>query len=106
MHYDTIRRCVPGSRFTDHARREMDTEPFGRIVADEILAALDSGEIIEEYSDDVPYPSCLIFGRTQTGRPLHIVCAPVEEEGRLIIITVYQPDPTRWEADWRRRKQR
>ena len=106
MHYDAIRRCVPDSRFTDHARREMDTEPLGRIVADEILDALDSGKIIEEYPDDAPYPSCLLLGRTQSGRPLHIVCAPVLEEGRLIIITVYQPDPARWETDWQRRKPR
>lgn len=84
----------------------MDSELLGRIVVEEILAVLDSGEIIEEYSDDVPYPSCLILGRTQQGRFLHIVCAPVQEEDRLIIVTVYQPDPTRWEADWRRRKPR
>ena len=84
----------------------MDTEPLGRIGVEEILAVLDSGEIIEEYREDIPYPSCLILGRTQPGRPLHVVCAPVPEEGRLIIITAYQPDPTRWEADWRRRKPR
>jgi len=104
MHYDTIRRCVQGCRFTDHARREMEMEPLGQISTDEILAVLDSGEIIEEYGDDVPYPSCLILGRTRADRPLHIVCAPVLDEGRLIIITVYQPDPTRWEDDLRRRK--
>ena len=84
----------------------METEPLGPISTDEILAVLDSGEIIEEYVEDVPYPSCLILGRTRAGRPLHIVCAPVLDEGRLIIITVYQPDPTRWEDDWRRRKLR
>jgi hypothetical protein len=106
MHYDAIRHCVPGCRFTDHARREMDTEPLGRIVVDEILEVLDSGEIIEEYPDDVPYPSCLVLGRTRKDRPLHLVCAPVLEEGRLIIITTYQPDPARWETDWRRRKLR
>ncbi|MDR4465687.1 MAG: DUF4258 domain-containing protein [Nitrospira sp.] len=106
MNYDTIRQCVQGCRFTDHARREMETEPLGRISVDEILEVLDSGGIIEEYPDDGPYPSCLIFGRTQEGRPLHVVCAPVVDEGRLIIITVYQPDPARWEADWRRRKAR
>lgn len=106
MDYDAIRRCLPECRFTDHARREMETEPFGRILTDELLAALDSGEIIEEYADDVPYPSCLVFGHTPGGRPLHVVCAPVTEEGRLIIITAYQPDPVRWEADFRRRTPR
>ena len=42
MNYDAIRRSLPGYRFTDHARREMDTEPLGRIGVEEILAVLDS----------------------------------------------------------------
>jgi hypothetical protein len=58
----------------------MEAEPLGRILTDEILAILDSGEIIEEYADDVPYPSCLVLGRTRTGRALHVVCAPEMEE--------------------------
>jgi hypothetical protein len=106
MNYDAIRQCLPGCRFTDHAKREMEAEALGPIATEEILAALDSGEIIEEYPDDVPYPSCLILGHTQSGRPLHVVCAPVVEEGRLVIITTYQPDPMRWEPGFRRRKPR
>ena len=84
----------------------METEPLGCILMDEVQAAIDTGEIIEEYEDDVPYSSCLISGQTPAGRPLHVVCAPVPEESRLIIITAYQPDPMRWEQDWRRRKPR
>jgi len=34
----------------------MDTEPLGAIYVEEILQALDSGEIIEEYPEDKPYP--------------------------------------------------
>jgi len=83
----------------------METEPLGRIPVEEILQALDSGEIIEEYPEDKPYPSYLVLGQTTTGRPLHIVCAPVRTEVRLIIIITYQPDSDRWEPDFRRRKQ-
>jgi hypothetical protein len=82
----------------------MESESFGLIRIDEVLEALDAGEIIEEYPDDQPYPSCLIFGRTRATRPLHIVCAPVLTEQRLIVITIYQPDPARWETDFKRRK--
>jgi hypothetical protein len=82
----------------------MESETFGLIRVDEVLEALDTGEIIEEYLDDQPYPSCLILGRTRAARPLHIVCAPVLTEHRLIVITIYQPDPARWEADFKRRK--
>ena len=83
----------------------MQSESFGLIRLDEVLEALDAGEIIEEYPDDQPYPSCLIFGPTRAARPLHIVCAPVLTEQRLIVIRIYQPDPARWEADFKRRKQ-
>lgn len=104
MDYGEIRLCLTNCRFTDHARREMEAEPFGIIHVEEVLQALDTGEIIEEYPEDKPYPSCLIMGRTLAGRSLHIVCAPVLAEKRLIVITVYQPDPERWEPDFRRRK--
>lgn len=104
MDYAEIWRCLVNCRFTDHARREMETEPLGSIHTKEILQALDSSEIIEEYPEDKPYPSFLILGRTVAGRPIHIVCAPVLFEERLIIITTYQPDPNRWEPDFRGRK--
>ena len=104
MDYAEIRHRLPHCRFTDHARREMDGEPLGIIHIEEVLQVLDTGEIIEEYPDDKPYPSCLLLGRTVVNRPLHIVCAPVQAEEKLIIITTYQPDPNRWQPDFKRRK--
>ena len=82
----------------------MDTESLGPIRVDEVLRGLEAGEIIEDYATDEPYPSCLILGWTDEGRPLHIVCAPVPDERRLIVITTYQPDPDRWDAEFRRRR--
>ena len=82
----------------------MESESLGVIHIDELLEVLESGEIIEDYPDDKPYPSCLIFGRAQSGRPLHIVCAPVSDETLLIVITTYEPDPNKWEADLKKRK--
>lgn len=105
MDYEEVRQCLADCRFTDHARREMETEPFGVIRVDEVLRALATGEIVEQYPQDKPYHSCLILGRTAEGRPLHIVCAAVRVERRLIIITVYQPDPTRWDSQFRRRRE-
>ncbi len=104
MDYEQIRQCLANCRFTDHARREMEAEPLGVIQVDEVLRALQTGEVIEEYPEDTPYPSCLILGRTGTGRPIHIVCAPVTAERKLAIITVYQPDPARWDPEFRRRR--
>jgi hypothetical protein len=104
MEYAEVRRCAINCRFTDHARKEMEEEPLGRIYVEEVLQAIETGEIIEQYLDDTPYSSCLILGHARLRRPLHLVCAPVFEENRLIIITTYQPDPSRWEPDLRRRK--
>ncbi|MBI4588106.1 MAG: DUF4258 domain-containing protein [Candidatus Rokubacteria bacterium] len=66
---------------------------------------METGEIIEEYPEDRPYPSCLILGPA-AGRPLHVVCAPVTAERKLALITVYQPDPDRWDPERRRRRTR
>ena len=104
MDYTEIRRHITHCRFTDHARREMEEEPLGVIYVGEVLQVLETGEIIEKYTDDKPYPSCLIVGWTEAKRPLHVVCAPVPTEEGLIIITTYQPDSNRWEAGFKRRK--
>jgi hypothetical protein len=46
----------------------------------------------------------LIFGFTNKGRPLHVVCGRLEED-EILIITAYEPDSKEWEADWKTRKE-
>lgn len=71
------------------------------IDADEIEEAVIDGDVIEDYPDDKYSPSCLILGRTQTGRILHIhLCYPPHVK----VITVYDPSPDEWESDWKTRK--
>ena len=70
----------------------------------DVHQVLETGEIIENYPDDTPYPSYLMLG-WQRRRPLHVVAADNSEEQVTIIITVYEPDPARWEPGLRRRKQ-
>jgi len=82
----------------------MEREEFGEIIDQEVYEAAANGKIIETYSEDKPYPSCLIYGKTSQGRPLHIVCALAEDVDRVIIITVYQPREERW-VDFERRRQ-
>src|SRR5574341_922610 len=40
MDYEQIRQCLANCRFTDHARREMEAEPFGVIQVNEVLRVL------------------------------------------------------------------
>jgi len=62
---------------------------------DEIRQAVKSGKIIETYPDDKYGPSCLLFGFSKSGRPIHLQCSyPVRP--LIKIITVYEPDPAEW----------
>lgn len=73
------------------------------ITQDDILKALLNGEIIEEYENDYPYPSCLVYGISLNNKVLHVVCGSNEEE--LWIITAYYPDNIEWEKDLKTRKE-
>jgi len=73
------------------------------ISSEELLEALDRAQVIEDYPDDKPYPSALLLGFTRSRRPLHVVGA-LDEQGQLIIITVYEPDMRRWAVGWKARR--
>lgn len=73
------------------------------ISADEALLALQSGEVIEDYPNDLPFPSFLWRSQTPT-RVLHIVVADNVADRQRFIITLYEPDVVRWLADLRTRR--
>jgi len=95
---DSIRRNR--IRITDHADEEAQAD---RLSFDEIFFSVLRGEIIEDYPADKPYPSCLIYGDSFTGEPIHSVWAWNVETRWAVLITVYRPDPKRW-MDWRTRR--
>ena len=69
----------------------------------DIRNAVENGEIIEQYSDDFPFPSCLILGKDFAGNPVH-VC--MSEEGTASrIITAYYPAREKWSEDFKTRKE-
>jgi hypothetical protein len=70
------------------------------IEIDDLINAIINGEIIEEYPDDYPFPSCLILGYVY-GRPIHIVCSNSEP---VYIITSYEPNLVKWYEDYKRRR--
>jgi hypothetical protein len=89
-------------RITDHADEESQAD---QISFDEIFFSVLQGEIIEDYPTDRPYPSCLIYGDSFTGEPIHSVWAYNQETKWAVIITVYRPDPERW-SDWKTRRKK
>jgi len=77
-------------RFSDHAVKRMIKRSIGHY---EVEEAILNGEIIKEYPDDKYSPSCLIYGKTKSGRDLHVQISlpPI-----VVIITTYEPDPREW----------
>jgi hypothetical protein len=70
------------------------------VIRAEVERAMLSGEIIEEYPDDKYSASCLIYGKTEVGRDLHV---QVTYPPSVVVITVYEPDPEEW-VDCRTRR--
>ncbi len=73
------------------------------ISTEDVRLVIQNGETIESYSNDLPYPSRLLLG-WRKNRPLHIVVADNMEEFEIIVITVYEPDPSKWDREFRRRR--
>lgn len=100
-----VRDCFRSDQvlYSRHARSEMAGEEFGEVSEHDVCDAVLRGEVIEEYPEDKPYPSRLIFGTTAASRPLHVLCAHDADDNLAIVITVYHPNPEMW-IDNKRRK--
>lgn len=97
---DLQKLCENGSiRWTGHILKRLMQRG---IFQASVVQAIRSGEIIEQYPDNYPYPSCLLLGTTEAGEALHIVCGI--GEGKVWLITAYHPDPDEWESDLKTRR--
>ena len=85
---------------TRHARQRLVER---NNALDDVEHAIRTWRIIEEYSHDTPFPSCLILGASMNHKPLHIVASTDNEF--LYIITAYHPDPQKWSEDYSVRKE-
>ena len=84
---------------TQHSRKRMAER--GIVLAD-VMNAFKSGEIIEQYPNDFPFPSCLILGNATDSRPIHVVASV--NENMIYLITAYCPNSESWETDMKTRK--
>lgn len=64
--------------------------------------AIMNGEMIEQYPDDYPFPSCLVFCILPNSLPLHVVCSI--GDGYLYLITAYHPTLDKFESDYKTRR--
>lgn len=88
-------------QYRTHALERMIKRNIDFTDIDEITNTL---TVIEEYPDDIPYPSCLVLGFTLSKRPIHIVFSVNKTEKIVFIITIYEPDIQKWDNNFKRRK--
>lgn len=89
--------------FLPHAVRQM-SRPDRIISTVEVRKVIFEGEIIEDYPEDARGHSCLMVGRGDADRAIHIVCSPKDEY--LAIITVYIPSKDQWLDDFKSRRKK
>lgn len=92
MHIEEIRWAIMSKQYqvSEHAEDQMDIR---NILQAEVEEAIAEGEIIEEYPNHYLGSCCLILGRAQSGRYLHVVASLPPN---CWIVTTYEPDPTKW----------
>ncbi len=93
---EEIRQKIAHDQF-ELSRHAVDQSLLRHIAMQELREAILNGEIIEDYPDDKYGPSCLIFGKTNQGRPIHVQCS-YPSRPLIKIITLYQPALKLWEA--------
>lgn len=86
---------------TEHARLRLVERG---ISVNDIIRCIDTGEIIKQYEDDKPFPSCLILGAAIDEEYIHVVVSHDSEW--IYLITAYHPDPDVWDPDFKTRKER
>ena len=101
MDIETIKKNIKKDFFdlSKHAEEERRKD---FLTLNNLKDALFCGKIIESYPDDPRGPSCLVLGWSDES-PVHLVCGQYES-GKTLIITVYKPDPKKWDQNFEVRK--
>lgn len=101
MQIEEIRRICKQSKlkWSTHCLERMQERDINR---DDVKNCLSQGEMIEDYPDDFPHPSCLIFGHTIDNKVIHVVVGCDHEY--IYIITAYFPNRVKFEADLKTRR--
>ena len=85
-----------------HAIVELVNEGWSR---ENIEAGFLTCEVIEDYpAGPRSLPDCLILGNSNSGEIFHAVLAIDSVDKRLLVVTVYKPNPEEWQDGWRSRR--
>ena len=88
--------------FSRHAHKEAVEDC---LLAQDLVAGVSLGEVIEDYPDYHAGSRCLVFQLDPRGKPLHALWGLRKGTYEpAVLITCYRPDPSLWDETLRRRK--
>lgn len=98
-----IKRCIQERKilWTYHVNMRLGQRSISR---EQIIQAVDTFDIIEEYPDDKYFPSFLVRAENQN-IAFHVHIAADNQGDNVRIITAYVPDPEAWSEDLRTRRE-
>lgn len=89
-------------RISDHGYEELAADG---LFAKDATASIADGIVVEDYPEYPKGRCVLVLQKDRSGKPMHVVWGiPKGSSSPAVLITAYRPDPTRWEAGFRRRK--
>jgi hypothetical protein len=102
MDIDKIKLSVEKGQieWQKHALERMMERGISR---DMVKIVLQTGEVIEDYPYDKPYPSALFLG-WYNKKPIHVVVAINYESEYCFVITAYEPDFEHFNSDYKTRR--
>ena len=92
--------CDKNIAVTKHAKNRLVERKISIL---DIISVIKHGEIIKQYEDDRPLPSCLILGSDINGKKCHVVVS--HDDDYIYLITAYYPDEKIWSKDLKTRKE-
>lgn len=89
-------------RVSDHGYDELAADG---ILAREVLAGVETAQVLEDYPEYPKGPSILVLQRDEAGSPIHVVWGiPKGKTSPAVLVTAYRPDPEQWTDDFQRRR--
>lgn len=86
-------------KWSIHCLQRMQERGISR---EDVLNCILNGDVIKDYPEDSPFPSCLVFGYTLNNKVIHVVASVGEEMA--FLITAYFPDMNYYNEDLKTRR--